>query len=128
MILNLTQHNSTPEQIEQLVFEPKNKRKVQEFLTFNELPTRRDIFLRSAKLVDIVLEEKKEIQFFDVMIGGALFLMSTLEHDLLNNNFTPVYSFSKRITSEIINRNKEIEKISIFKHIGFISIPKKNSF
>jgi hypothetical protein len=35
MILNLTQHNSTPEQIEQLIFEPKNKRKVQELLNFN---------------------------------------------------------------------------------------------
>ena len=43
MILNLTQHVATPEQMADGVVEPKNKARVQELLTFTGKPTLREI-------------------------------------------------------------------------------------
>lgn len=116
-ILNLTQHIATPEQQNDGVFEPVNKHLVTILLTFHSLPNEQIISDRCNELTEIV----KDHNCHYVMIGGAPFLMSTLEKMLISQNIKPLYSFSQRIVNE--NRiGNETQKTSIFKHTGWIEI------
>jgi len=117
MILNLTQHFASKEQIEEGVFEPEDKEKVKKLLTFNELPSKEEIKERARLLTGIAIVEGAE----KAMIGGAPYLMSSLEKKLKEFDIQPVYAFSKRIVEET-EKDGEIIKKSIFKHIGFIEV------
>ena len=117
MILNLTQHKATKEQVQAGVVEPKNKEEIQKLLTFNEMPDKIEIRKRARALANIALEEgcKK------VMIGGAPYLMGELESELKFYDIIALYAFSKRVTEEIQTENGTEKKI-IFKHEGFIEV------
>ena len=116
-ILNLTQHITTLEQQNDGVFEPKNKQSVISLLTFHSLPNEQIILERSNQLTEIVKDHHCDF----VMIGGAPFLMSTLEKMLISKNIKPLYSFSERIVIEKTIGN-ETQKTSIFKHVGWVEI------
>ena len=123
MILNLTQHNATAEQVKAGVVEPQEKEVIKRLLTFDELPTKQEIRTRAKKLASYAK------WFFDskrgkALIGGAPFLMSELEFWLRKNKIEPVYAFSKRVSVEK-EINGEIIKTNVFKHIGFVSPYKK---
>lgn len=120
MILNLTQHVATAEQLEAKVFEPRNKKLISELLTFNSIPSHASIHSRVKLLLKEVGWEKEVTDFNQVLIGGAPFLMSLLEYELFQNNFLPLYSFTNRVVKETI-LNGVVEKTSSFKHIGFVT-------
>lgn len=121
MILNLTVHSATIEQIDAGVIEPNSKKEIISLLTFDELPNKNEIILRATKLIQIIEEEKNHNNFDSVMLGGAPFLMSILEVLLKTKNFKPLYSFTKRVANESII-DGVIHKNSIFKHCGFVEI------
>lgn len=116
MIGNLTQHIATPAQKKAGVVEPANKKNVQKLLTFADLPSLQDIIDVADGLVSITNTEgwKK------VMIGGAPYLMYTLEIALRRAEVSPLYAFSKRETIETVLPNGSVEKKNTFTHEGFI--------
>lgn len=125
IILNLTQHPATPEQLEAGVVEPTDKASVKALLTFEDLPDQREIRARAADLAAIAYYDGA----FDdaAMIGGAPYLMSALEEMLLDSGIQPVYAFSRRESIEATNADGSIQKQNVFRHIGFITVDPNNS-
>ena len=124
MILNLTQHPATPEQIEAGVVDlPDSVRPALiGWLTFSQLPSREEIEDRAealALLADSLLPEEGNPA---AMIGGAPYLMAPLEVALRNQRIRPLYAFSVRESVEQTLPDGTIRKTSIFRHAGFIEV------
>jgi hypothetical protein len=118
-ILNLTQHQATPDQAAAGVCEPVDKQQVSDLLTFDQLPDETELANRGNQLAGIAVAEHYE----RAMIGGAPFFMSTLEKALLSAGIEPLYSFSARRSEETADPvTGETHKSTVFKHLGFISI------
>lgn len=120
-ILNLTQHDATPNQIEDGVIEPEHNEKesIKRLLTFNVKPEKDDIEARAWLLSDIALRSKCKA----VMIGGAPFLMPELSKCLKERGIRVLFSFSLRKSIEKPNeKDGSVEKVSVFEHIGFVEI------
>lgn len=115
-IINLTQHNATPEQVAQGVVEPENKKEVQDLITFKNIPRKRDIAIRAMSLTNIALTEGAT----SVMIGGAPYLMGVLERTLLENGIQPLYSFSERRSIETHQPDGSVTKTNVFVHAGWV--------
>lgn len=117
-ILNLTQHCATPEQVAQGVYEPEAslKAKVQQLLTFDELPDDETLVSRSAELGRIAMEQGAKA----VLIGGAPYLMPMLQYGLSVLGIKVMYSFSKRVSVEKMNPDGTVSKTMVFKHEGFV--------
>jgi len=131
MILNLTQHVTTPEQEAQLVVEPRMcKTEIKKLLTFEEIPTKEEIEARAEKLAEIAVSEASmyagetdnKIWITRVMLGGAPYLMGALEKAVRECGFTPVYAFSKRESEEIPQPDGSVKKIAVFRHLGFVEV------
>lgn len=119
-VLNLTQHIATPEQIEAGVvdMQPEEREWLQRLLTFNTLPAADDIASRVACIEGLVMATKGECTH--VMLGGAPFLMAPLEKAMRSVGLTPVYAFSKRVSSEICQPDGSVMKTSKFVFEGFV--------
>lgn len=113
VIINLTQHSASAEQLEDGVVEPAEKAAVQAAITFDAIPSSEEMVQRAQFLVSIAKESGAK----KAMIGGAPFFMSTLERVLSAHGITPVYAFSVREAIE-----KDGVKTSIFKHAGFVEV------
>jgi len=111
----LTQHPATPEQVTAGVVEPADKRRVQELLTFGELPTTPEVRARGEALAEIAFREGAEA----AMIGGAPYLMRPLEEALAQRGVQPLYAFSVRESVEVVV-DGGVEKRSVFRHVGFV--------
>jgi len=131
MILNLTQHVTTPEQEAQLVVEPRMcKAEIRELLTFEEIPSKEEIEVRATKLAEIAVAEASmyagdtdnEVWITRVMLGGAPYLMGALEKAVRECGFTPVYAFSKRESVDQPQPDGSVRKIAVFKHVGFVEV------
>ena len=138
VILNLTQHQATPEQIEAGVYNPLQPEAIKEALTFNTLPSKQEIEVKALTLSAIAAEEvywqllktraKSEEQLdiesqmlgMQVMVGGAPYLMPYLEKALKDVNLKAVYAFSKRESVEIVIADGSVKKTAVFKHLGFV--------
>ena len=123
MILNLTQHPATTEQIEAGVVDlPDSVRPALiGWLTFSQLPSREEIEDRAealALLADSLLPEEGNPA---AMIGGAPYLMAALEAALRNQRIRPLYAFSRRESAEQVLPDGTVRKTSIFRHAGFIA-------
>jgi hypothetical protein len=122
-ILNLTQHVGTPEQG---VLEPANKQEIQNLLTFNTCPSGDDLCRVAQQLTSIAYEWRESLgkdgQLTRVMIGGAPYLMSTLEEHLRNMGFIVVYSFSQRVSEEVRGEDGAVTKTNVFKHVGWVHV------
>ena len=123
MILNLTQHPATTEQIEAGVVDlPDSVRPALiGWLTFSQLPSREEIEDRAealALLADSLLPEEGDPA---AMIGGAPYLMAPLEAALRNQRIRPLYAFSRRESIEQVLPDGTVRKTSIFRHAGFIA-------
>ena len=123
MILNLTQHPATTEQIEAGVVDlPDSVRPALiGWLTFSQLPSREEIEDRAealALLADSLLPEEGNPA---AMIGGAPYLMAALEAALRNQRIRPLYAFSRRESIEQVLPDSTVRKTSIFRHAGFIA-------
>ena len=119
MILNLTQHNATPDQLEQGVFEPFVKRQITDRLNFCDLPTKQEIVDRAEAIARIASGNSYQ-GVKHAMIGGAPFLMSKLEAALLKRGIKPLYAFSERVSKETTAPDGTVTKINVFKHVGFV--------
>lgn len=119
-ILNLTQHNATPEQIDAGVIElqPEVKQVLKGLLDFQQLPSSDEVLIRAVAITKIA----KEHGASTAMIGGAPFLMGTLETVLKDNGIKPLYAFSQRISIERVNPDGSVVKTSEFKHMGFVEV------
>jgi len=121
MILNMTQHDATPEQIEAGVVNVPFRQELSVLLTFVELPTKKEIYSRVHKICDIAwaLTPWRDRVRQSVMIGGAPFLMGPLAETLKARNFSVLFAFSERVSSEKIV-NGQVVKVSEFRHLGFV--------
>ena len=121
MIVNLTQHAASAEQIEAGVIDMvgKDLESLKALLTFEELPSAEEIDRRAREITRLAKDalfgqpEKK------AMIGGALWLMAPLSFYLKSAGINPVFAFSKRESVERIVDGKTV-KTNVFKHIGFV--------
>lgn len=116
MILNLTQHAATIDQINAGVVEPLDKEAVQSMLTFDYMPIRHDILVSANELAMIALDHG----YKKALIGGAPYLMSALENALKAAGITPVYAFSVRDSVEESDGQGGVKKVNVFRHIGFV--------
>ena len=116
-ILNLTQHNATPDQVAAGVMEPQKKAEIQALLTFGELPDYGEITERARKLARIA----KGAGATHALIGGAPYLMGALENALLAEGVAPMYAFSQRCCVETAHPDGTVTKSLVFKHQGFVT-------
>lgn len=118
-IINLTQHNPTPEQVADGVVDyPHIKAEVKELLTFNDIPSQEEILRRAEELTNIV----KRYDGGSAMIGGAPYLMGTLEQTLKKARIQPLYSFTERVSVENNNPDGSVTKTAVFKHKGWVVV------
>jgi len=117
-IINLTQHNATLEQTAAGVFEPADKKKIQELLTFNELPNKLELMQRSKALAEMAKASGAEA----AMIGGAPYFMPWLDLQLEQIGVTPIYAFSVRESIEKMLPDGTVQKVNVFKHKGFVGL------
>ena len=117
-ILNLTQHLCTPDQVKAGVHEPVHKDKVQSLITFTSIPTEMGMRSRAEKLAYMT----KEDGYQAAMIGGAPFFMAILEDELKKQGIKPVYAFSQRESIDKEMPDGSVQKINVFKHIGFYEV------
>lgn len=116
-ILNLTQHQSTPEQQAEGVFdmEGEDLARLKQLLTFEQLPDRWEIGIRAESLIALARKYTRQ----RVMLGGAPYLMGPLEKALEARGLEYCYAFSMRESVEKIVDGKAV-KTSVFRHRGFI--------
>lgn len=112
-ILNLTQHPGSPEQG---VTEPKDKQLVRQLLTFDDLPSKEEIKARANALADLASSEGAKA----AMIGGAPYLMTSLEEALKERGIAPLYAFSHREVEEVTAPDGSTKKMAVFRHLGFV--------
>lgn len=117
-IINLTQHACSNEQASEGVVEPSNKKAVQAALTFVEIPTKETILASATTLAKIASQSGAK----KAMIGGAPYLMGALEVTLKKVGIQPVYSFSERVSKEVVLEDGTTQKTSVFCHKGFIEV------
>lgn len=128
MIINLTQHPATPEQVAAGVVDLQGEAltRLKQALTFDELPSRKEVEHRAFYIVRLAFSNGLGGDLDDdpmptkAMIGGAPFLMSALESALLDECVTPVYAFSVRHSVETALPDGIVVKNNVFKHSGFI--------
>ena len=122
MILNLTQHPASPEQIQAGVVDlpTKIREAVIDRLTVDVLPTRQEIEARCADIAMLAATafENHPVQ---AMIGGAPWMMACLEGALFDQGIAPVYAFSVRESVEQTQPDGSVRKINVFRHAGFVS-------
>jgi len=121
MILNLTQHVATPEQVSAGVVEPKDKSIVQSLLTFNTLPDSLDILDAADELAELASASGCS----SAMIGVAPFLMSALESALMDAGVQPVYAFSIRESADQTQADGSVRKVAVFRHVGFVPVSER---
>jgi hypothetical protein len=125
MILNLTQHGASDEQVSEGVIEPKSKDLVRDILTFNSIPSVSEIQLRAEKLAKIAQKSGAEAAMIGgapYLIGGAPYLMGALEKALKEAGVKPVYSFTERKSVETKNPDGSTTKTAIFQHVGWVEV------
>jgi len=126
MILNLTQHPATPEQLAEGVIDPAPAAKaaIVAGLTFNSLPESADILARAEALAyeaEKYCRPSGQAAHGQAMVGGAPYLMAALEAALLARGITPVYAFSQRESAEEVQADGSVRKVAIFRHAGFVA-------
>jgi len=121
MIINLTQHPATQQQIDAGVvdLEGSDLGMLIELLTFTSLPSPVDVESRAEGLALIMMkfdpDLTNEVSF---MVGGAPYLMAELK------GYAPVYklvfAYSERVSNEVVNNEGVVVKTNLFKHLGFV--------
>lgn len=119
-IINLTQHKAAPDQSAAGVvdLEEPYRTKLKELLTFDVLPTASEIYTIASMIA--LMANKRMPDVKNAMIGGAPFLMSSLEFALNTYGIDPLYAFSVRESVQETMPDGSIEKTTVFRHIGFV--------
>lgn len=123
-IINLTQHELTPEQKAFIDIEcHTDRQKVKDLLTFTKLPTREEIVYRAldlAAIVENIIDQDEHVDLFLVLIGGAPYLMKPLIEELKRLGVTPVFSYTDRVSVETMQPDGSVVKTQVFKHLGYV--------
>ena len=130
MVINLTQHKATPEQVAQGVVDlPDEVRQALVVaLTFDDLPTLAEIEDTAEVVAELACQNGLGGDDGDspwpeaAMIGGAPFLMALLETALKARGIRPVYAFSRRESDETTKPDGSVVKTNVFRHVGFVSV------
>ena len=119
MIINLTQHAATPEQLAVGVFDlpPDVRGRLVKWLTFDTIPCR-DELLYAAEGIGLIAFHGG---YKRAMIGGAPYLMAPLEQDLKRWGVEVLYAYSRRESVEETLPDGSVRKVMIFRHAGFIN-------
>lgn len=129
MILNLTQHAATEEQIAAGVRDlPElSAAALRILLTFTSLPDADDVRARAEQIADLAAlnaspEDRGNEEGFalSAMIGGAPYLMAPLEVALREVGIDPLYAFSTRESVEEVQPDSSVRKVNVFRHAGFV--------
>lgn len=118
VVVNLTQHNATGEQQAKGIVDVPDVQELRKCLTFVGMPTQKSIANRAALIVQIAKANGAK----KAMIGGAPYLMSELERQLMNAKIVPCYAVSDRVTIEETLPDGSVKKTSVFKHIGLYEV------
>jgi|SRR5690606_11925940 len=127
IIINLTQHAPSPEQIKAGVTDLRKDARAEliTLLTFDEIPSKEEMARRAERIAVLALDEFYSYGL-DVtskgMIGGAPFFMSALETALRKKGIGPVYAFSVRESVEVTGPDGSVTKTAVFRHKGFVEV------
>lgn len=120
MIINLTQHAATVDQVASGVadLDSLNKALLSEALTFASVPTLATMQARAKVIASlaVMVGAKK------AMIGGAPFFMSVLENTLKAYGVQACYAFSERVSVEKTDEAGNVVKTNVFRHAGFVFV------
>ena len=118
ILINLTQHNLTQEQLKDAVEVGTDVRdEVIKLITFNGLPTAGEIKDNASRLAEIC----RDMHASHAVIGGAPYFMGPLEQALRRVGVTPLYAFTERVAVEVTNpETGEVTKTSKFNFAGWI--------
>ncbi len=124
MIINLTQHNATPEQLTAGVVDvpAELKAELSALLTFSTLPTKEEIDEAATKVAAMAVICCQGSDAPAAMIGGAPFFMAPLEMALRHYGIKPLYAFSERVSAEKMDADGTVRKVNLFKHKGFVEV------
>lgn len=117
-IINLTQHAATPEQKAEGVIDitdPEERKTLSECLHFDSVPDTEELNMRAEALADLACTSLGY-----AMIGGAPYLMASLELALLKRGIQAAYAFSKRESVEEAQPDGSVRKTAVFRHLGFV--------
>lgn len=119
-IVNLTQHASTPDQRKAGVYDLEGERlsSLKAALNFTHLPQAEEIRQRAEAIADLVCRDGDKPDA--AMIGGAPFLMASLERALAERGIKPLYAFSLREVKEMPQPDGSVKKEAVFRHLGFV--------
>ena len=128
MILNLTQHPATADQVEVGVIDLAGEElaALKECLTFGNLPAAQEILDRAHDIAELACHNGLGPDNVDdplpqrAMIGGALWLMAPLAAALRGRGIDPVFAFSVRETEEHAQADGSIRKVAVFRPAGFV--------
>lgn len=128
MILNLTQHPASPEQIACGVVDlPASERAaLTQLLTVNALPSKADVLNRCQGIAMLAVhnglggDDGCDPHPVQAMIAGASWMISCLEGSLLDEGIEPVHAFSVRESQETTLADGSVMKMAVFKHVGFV--------
>jgi hypothetical protein len=129
-IINLTQHPATQEQKDAGVCDvaPERQKRLQQLLTFEEVPSIHELRARAAQLFHIFEDETLNADWEEkeswprAMIGGAPYFMAPLEEIFISESITVVYAFSQRKSVEEQQADGSVVKRTVFVHEGFVEI------
>ena len=117
VIVNLTQHTPTVDQVAAGVVNPIHWGAVKELLNFDTLPDVSNVVFRARDLARIAQASGAT----HALIGGAPYLMPPLQWHLQQVGIVPLYAFSERVSSEEVQKDGSVRKVNTFKHGGFYS-------
>lgn len=128
MIINLTQHAASPEQIAEGVVDltGDTRQALINALTVEDLPTRQEILDRAQAIAEIACynglgpDDGDDPMPTRAMIGGAPWLMAPLEAALRERGITPLYAFSRRESVDQPQPDGSVRKVAVFRHAGWI--------
>lgn len=122
MILNLTQHPATPEQLSAGVIDlsPDDRAELARLLTFSECPDESILSARAASIARMAAGHSAGMK--SAMIGGAPYFMRPLENALRSVGIRPLYAFSVRESVERTRPDGAVEKTAVFRHAGFVGM------
>lgn len=124
MIVNLTQHPASAEQIAAGVTDlPAEQRAIlTAALTFESLPSREEI-LAAAETVAGLADNAGPADHIlpdAAMIGGAMWLMGPLAAAIEGRGIEALFAFSQRESVEEVQADRSVRKTAVFRHVGFV--------
>lgn len=115
-MINLTQHAATPAQLDAGVVDAPAEWGLSALLTFDTLPAPDEILARAAGIAALAADSGHD----SAMIGGAMWLMAPLAHELLARGVRPFFAFSIRRSVDQPQADGSVRKIAAFDHAGFV--------